>query len=198
MLEILGLVKLVPVPNTIPPVAAAYQLIVPALVVAPKVTVPMPHRVAGVVPVSVGNAFTVAVSVGTTLVAAPLEVQEIFPEAPSTALLFNRTYVVVVATVPDIGDKFMVLANAPPDTVAISYPVGAKTVMLPTKVVPDTVKLSSEDSDPLQELKGVKVPDVVMVGIIKETVSVLEQETPFKVKYNVAVSTLVLLVKIAV
>ena len=57
----LGVVKLVPVPNDVPPVAAAYQLIVPALAVAPKVTVPVPQRLAGVVPVMVGIAFTVNV-----------------------------------------------------------------------------------------------------------------------------------------
>ena len=50
----LGVVKLVPVPNELPPVAAAYQLIVPADAVAPKVTVPGPQRVPGVVPVMVG------------------------------------------------------------------------------------------------------------------------------------------------
>jgi len=52
----LGVVKLVPVPKEEPPVEAAYQLIVPADAVAPKVTVPVPHRAAGVVPVRVGVA----------------------------------------------------------------------------------------------------------------------------------------------
>jgi hypothetical protein len=52
----------VPVPKDEPPVDAAYQLIVPALAVAPKVTVPAPHLEFGVVPVIVGIAFTVAVT----------------------------------------------------------------------------------------------------------------------------------------
>ena len=58
--EILGVVKLVPVPNDVPPVVAAYQLIVPAEAVAPKVTVPVLQIDAGVVPVIVGAVFTVA------------------------------------------------------------------------------------------------------------------------------------------
>ena len=49
-----------PVPNDVPPVAPAYQLIVPALAVAPNATVPVPQRLAGVLAVMVGIAFTVA------------------------------------------------------------------------------------------------------------------------------------------
>ena len=60
MLEILGVVKLVPVPNEDPPVLAAYQLIVPALAVAPKVTVPDPQRDAGVIVEITGIVLTVA------------------------------------------------------------------------------------------------------------------------------------------
>ena len=41
-------------------VKAAYQLSVPALAVAPSVTVPGPHLVPGVVPVTVGMAVTIA------------------------------------------------------------------------------------------------------------------------------------------
>ena len=58
----LGVVNDIPVPKLVPPVAAAYQLMVPALAVAPKVTVPVPQRLAGVVAVRVGVAFTVAVT----------------------------------------------------------------------------------------------------------------------------------------
>ena len=57
-----GVVKLVPVPRLAPPVSAAYQLIVPALAVAPSVTVPAPHRLAGVVEAMVGIAVTVAIT----------------------------------------------------------------------------------------------------------------------------------------
>ena len=50
----LGVVKLVPVAKDVPPVEAEYQLIVPALAVAPKITVPVPQRDAGEVAVIVG------------------------------------------------------------------------------------------------------------------------------------------------
>lgn len=55
----LGVVKVLPACNVVPPVAAAYQLIVPALAVALRVTVPVPHLSAGVVPVIVGTGLTV-------------------------------------------------------------------------------------------------------------------------------------------
>ena len=58
----LGVVKLVPVPIEAPPVEAAYQLIVPALAVAPNTTVPVPHLDPGVVPVIVGIGLTVAIT----------------------------------------------------------------------------------------------------------------------------------------
>ena len=51
----------VPVPRLVPPVAAAYQLMVPADAVAPRITVPVPHTLAGVVAVIVGTVFTVAI-----------------------------------------------------------------------------------------------------------------------------------------
>ncbi len=51
--------KLVPVAKLVPPVAAAYQLIVPALAAAVKFTVPVPQRLAGVLDVIVGMAFSV-------------------------------------------------------------------------------------------------------------------------------------------
>ena len=57
-----GVVKLVPVPNELPPLDAAYQLIVPALAVAPSDTVPLPHIDAGVVAVIVGIEFMVAIT----------------------------------------------------------------------------------------------------------------------------------------
>ena len=48
-------------PNELPPVDAAYQLSVPAEAVAPKVTVPGPHRLPGVVPVIVGLPIVIVV-----------------------------------------------------------------------------------------------------------------------------------------
>ncbi len=52
--DILGVVNDVPVPNDAPPVTAPYQFNVPALAVAPKDTVPVPHTEPGVVPDTVG------------------------------------------------------------------------------------------------------------------------------------------------
>ena len=60
LLEIDGVVKEVPLPDELPPVLASYQLIVPALDVAPNVTVPASHRAPGVVPVMAGVGVTVA------------------------------------------------------------------------------------------------------------------------------------------
>ncbi len=42
-----GVVNEVPVPRLVPPVAAAYQLIVPAEAVAPRVTVPVSADASG-------------------------------------------------------------------------------------------------------------------------------------------------------
>lgn len=58
-MEILGVVKLVPVPKLAPPVLAAYQFNVPTLAVACKLTVPMPQRLFGVVLFTEGMALTV-------------------------------------------------------------------------------------------------------------------------------------------
>ncbi len=70
--DILGVVNDVPVPNDTPPEDAAYQLIVPALAVAPNATVPVPHLESGVVPVIVGIAFTVAITAVLEAVVHPL------------------------------------------------------------------------------------------------------------------------------
>ena len=74
VLDILGVVNDVPVPNEVPPVAAAYQFNVPALAVAPKVTVPVAHLAAGVVPDIVGMALTVATTALLAAVEQPLAV----------------------------------------------------------------------------------------------------------------------------
>ena len=58
--EITGLVKVNPVPRDNPPVGFAYQLIVPALAVAPSVSVPDPQILSGVAPVIEGMSFIVA------------------------------------------------------------------------------------------------------------------------------------------
>ena len=61
-----------PAPRNTPPVAAAYQLIVPAEAVAPRVTVPVPQVDPGVVVAIVGMAFTVAVTAVLEAVVQPL------------------------------------------------------------------------------------------------------------------------------
>ena len=60
MVEILGVVKLAPVPTKLPAVGASYQFNVPVDTTACKVNVPVSHRLAPVVEVIVGVVFTVA------------------------------------------------------------------------------------------------------------------------------------------
>ena len=68
----LGVVNEVPVAKLVPPVAAAYQFKVPALAVAPKVAVPVPQIAAGVVAVTVGVVFTVAITALLVAVVQPV------------------------------------------------------------------------------------------------------------------------------
>ena len=56
-----GVVNEVPVATELPPVLTVYQFTVPALAVAPRVTVPVPHSEPGVVPAIVGISLTVVV-----------------------------------------------------------------------------------------------------------------------------------------
>ncbi len=70
----LGVVNDVPFPKLVPPVAALYQLIVPALAVAANTTVPVPQRLAGVFAVIVGIAFTVAATAVLVAVVHPFAV----------------------------------------------------------------------------------------------------------------------------
>ena len=74
LLDIVGVIKLIPVPKLAPPVGAAYQLIVPADAVAPNVTVPVPQTLPGVDPVIVGMGFTVASTAVLDPVVQPLAV----------------------------------------------------------------------------------------------------------------------------
>ena len=57
-----------------PPVEAVYQFTVPALAVAPNVTVPLPHTELGVVPLIVGIVLTVAITAVLDAVVHPLDV----------------------------------------------------------------------------------------------------------------------------
>ncbi len=74
MLDILGVVNDVPLPKLVPPVAALYQFNVPALAVAPNVTVPLPQTEPGVVPDTVGKALTVAITALLVAVVQPFAV----------------------------------------------------------------------------------------------------------------------------
>lgn len=56
-----GVVKEFPVPSDVPPVGAAYQLIVPDEAEATRVTVPGPQRVAGMVEIIDGVTLIVAI-----------------------------------------------------------------------------------------------------------------------------------------
>ena len=70
----LGVVYEVPVAKLVPPVEAAYQLIVPALAAAPMVTVPVPQRLLAVVDDILGIAFTVATTAVLVAVVHPVAV----------------------------------------------------------------------------------------------------------------------------
>ena len=72
VVEIEGVVNVVPVPSEAPPVAAANQLIVPAEAVASNETVPVAHRLSGEVLVIVGIALTVAITAERDVVVHPL------------------------------------------------------------------------------------------------------------------------------
>ena len=61
LVAILGVVKLFPVATAVPPVGALYQTKLPTLEDAFKTTEPVPQRLAGVVEVTTGIAFIVAV-----------------------------------------------------------------------------------------------------------------------------------------
>ena len=119
----LGVVNDVPVPKLVPPVAAAYQLMVPALGVAPKVTVPVPQRLAPVLDVMVGIAFTV-----TALVVAeqPLVAVKVNVAVPAEAPVMTPVLLLMVATtglllvqVPDVVSG-VVLYGCPAGKLAVS------------------------------------------------------------------------------
>ena len=105
----LGVVKLLPVNKLLPPVCAAYQLIVPALAVAAKVTVPVQKRLAGVVLAMVGLAKHVP-EAATLTVVAPVDVKLMFPLLLPAMVLLYLIKIVLGATEPDTGVRVKVLA----------------------------------------------------------------------------------------
>jgi hypothetical protein len=72
--EMLGVVKVVPVPTIFPAVAASYQVKVPAEAVADKTAVPVPQIEAGVEAVIVGTVLTVATTAVLVADVQPLSV----------------------------------------------------------------------------------------------------------------------------
>jgi hypothetical protein len=74
---ITGVVKFIPDPRITPPASDEYQLMIPPEDEAPKVTVPLPHILAGVVPVIAGIEFTVTV----TIVLEELEQPAVFKDS---------------------------------------------------------------------------------------------------------------------
>ena len=97
-----GVMKLVPVPRLDPPVAAAYQFIVPADAVAPSVTVPVPQTLPGVVLVIVGIGFTIVVILllKAGLLVAHGVISDVM-ERLTTSPLFNVEIVNVGPVAPD-------------------------------------------------------------------------------------------------
>ena len=84
MAAILGVVNDAPVAIDVPPVNAVYQLIVPALAVAPNATVPVPQRLVDVFAIIIGTAFTVITDAA--LVAFGVEIHVAF-DVNSTEML---------------------------------------------------------------------------------------------------------------
>lgn len=111
----LGVVKDVPVPSELPPVEAAYQLMVPALAVAPNVTVPVPQRDAVVVPEIEGTVLFVITTSSVEGVQPELEIVHLKvalvpAETPVTVVVAEDVEVIVAvpettdqAPVPEVG-----------------------------------------------------------------------------------------------
>ena len=70
----LGVIYDTPAPNDEPSVEAVYQLMIPVDAVAPRVTVPVPQRDAGVVVAIVGIALIVAITAVLVAVVHPIAV----------------------------------------------------------------------------------------------------------------------------
>lgn len=108
----LGVMKLVPLPNTVPPVGKSYQLSVPALAAAPRINVPASQREFGVMAVMVGTVLIVAVT--------PVLVDVQLPVVASTK------YVVV----PEMDGEILVpvAMNEPPIAAVYQFNVPALAV----------------------------------------------------------------------
>jgi hypothetical protein len=113
VVEIEGVVQLVPVPNAVPPVLAENQEIIPAEAVAPKVTVPEPFLEPGVVLVIVGVAFTVIVAVLFVVIAEAQLLGEVPP--------LNK-FVIVIVVAPEFA-SVLVVKLPKPAIATVIFPV---------------------------------------------------------------------------
>ena len=96
----------VPVPKDEPPDDAVYQLIIPALAVAAKTTVPLPQTEPGVVADIVGIALFVKITISETEQAPSVIVHCKFAEVPAGTPVTPEMgdEGVVIDAVPDIKD----------------------------------------------------------------------------------------------
>jgi hypothetical protein len=112
--EITGVVKDIPTATDAPPVLAVYQFMVPALAVAPKLTVPGPHLEFGDVPVIMGLVVTVAVTADLAGVVHPVFVAS--------------TQYVVVEEIDGVVNDVPVFIDAPPVLAVYQFIVPALAV----------------------------------------------------------------------
>lgn len=90
--------------------------------------------------VAVAAVLTIDPDTATFLTVAPVLEQAIFPLEGLLAWLAIRTYMVVEATEPELGAKFMADVPKPePEVEEISKPVGGVTTKLAVKLLPETV-----------------------------------------------------------
>jgi hypothetical protein len=139
-----GVLKVVPLPNELPPVATENQLSVPAEAVAPKLTVPDPVLDPGVVLVTEGLAFTVMFAV-------------LFPLMVELQLLGGfpplANFVIVMVEVPEL-DRVLVVKFPEPAVVTFIvavFPIAvfAAVKLYVTVYVPAGSPAAVEETDML-------------------------------------------------
>src|SRR5450759_1568014 len=151
--EMLPVVYDAPVANDDPPVAAAYQLTVPAVALAPKVTVPASQRAAGVVDEMAGVVFTVAIT-------------SVLDDVVQELLVASTQYEVVNEMLPVVYDA--PVANDDPP-VAAAYQLTVPAVALAPKV---TVPASQRAAGVVDEMAGV-VFTVAITSVLDDVVQEL-------------------------
>jgi hypothetical protein len=169
----LGVVNDVPLPKAEPPVEAAYQLNVPALAVAPNITVPTSQRAAGVLEDTLGVVFTVA----TTAVRALVQ-----------PLFVASTKYVVVAMMLGVVNDVPVPKDAPPVEAAYQFNIPALAVA-PNTTVPASQRLAGVVEDTVgvvltntwvAVLAGLKQPLAFVCSTVYEpaAATVIEADVP--------------------